>query len=62
MAIPGLGLNIMTDDNAGDNEAQRAVAVSGLPSSPIVVSGSEQVWENEGGRLPESGRQLPFRW
>ncbi len=52
----------MTDDNAGDNKTQRAAAVSGLPSSPIVACSSEQVWENEGGRLPESGRQLPFGW
>ncbi|MGQ0716347.1 MAG: hypothetical protein ACT4NP_03355 [Pseudonocardiales bacterium] len=52
----------MTDDNASDNEAQRAAAVSGLPSYPIVASGSEQVWENEGRRLPESGKQLPFGW
>ncbi len=58
----GIGLNTMTDDNASDNEAQRAAAVSGLPSYPIVASGSEQVWENEGRRLPESGKQLPFGW
>lgn len=49
VAIPGLDLNIMTEDNAGDNETQRAAAVSELPSSPIMASGSSKFGRTRAG-------------
>jgi uncharacterized protein YeaO (DUF488 family) len=42
----------MSDDNAKENQHDRTAAPSSEPpSSPIVASLYEQVWENEGGRL-----------